>query len=482
MRWIFLVHRYLGIILGLVMALWCASGVVMMYVSYPALTPATRLRGRSPIDWQHCCSVNEDALADGDAVNRFEVEMLTGRPVLRVSVAADPGRTIDLTDGKPVGSISIAQATRVAATFGQANGIGTPPQFVRPLEDDQWTLSGEFRAHRPLLLFDFHDGAGTELYVSGRTGEPVQMTTARVRFWNWLGAVPNWIYFSSLRRNARLWTRVVVYTSLLGSFLVVTGIYLGIRQFLRRPPGRWSPYRRVLLWHHVPGLLFGVLALSWVVSGLLSMNPWGLLENGGAEIERAQLLGAGITGAQVKQALRALAVAAPAQVLSVESAPLEGQLNLIVSRASAARWRLGAQGRKAPLAAADFMRIAKLLADGAAFIGPELLTAEDNYYFSHHLDTVSLPVYRIIVEDAEHTRYYLDPVSGELLGSIDRNGRAYRWLHQGLHRLDFSPALRARPTWDVVMILLLCGVGASAFTGAYLGIRRLLGRGPPRSG
>jgi hypothetical protein len=216
-RWIFLVHRYLGIVLGLVMALWCASGVVMMYVSYPALTPAARLRGLSPIDWQQCCSVNDDALADGDAVNRFQVEMLTGRPVLHVSVAEGPGRTIDLTDGKPLGSISIAQATRVAATFGQANGIGTPPQFVGPLEDDQWTVSGEFRAHRPLLLFDFHDGAGTELYVSGRTGEPVQMTTARVRFWNWLGAVPHWIYFSSLRRNARLWTRIVVYTSLLGS-------------------------------------------------------------------------------------------------------------------------------------------------------------------------------------------------------------------------------------------------------------------------
>jgi hypothetical protein len=481
MRWLFLVHRYLGIVLGLVMALWCASGVVMMYVSYPALAPAARLRGLALVDWRHCCSINEDALADGDGVNRFEVEMLAGHPVVRVSVADSPGRTIDLTDGKPIGPISIEQARRAAASFGQVNRIGTQPQYVGPLDYDQWTVSGEFRAHRPLLLFDFHDDAGTQLYVSGKTGELVQMTTARLRFWNWLGAVPHWIYFSSLRRNARLWTRIVVYTSLVGSFLVVTGIYIGVWQFLRRPAGRWSPYRRVLFWHHVPGLLFGVFALTWVVSGLLSMNPWGLLENGGAEIERARLLGAGITGAQVKQSLRALPVAAPAEVVSIESAPLHGQLNLIASTASAARWRLDAQGMKAPLVAADFASAAKLLAGGAAFTGPELLNAEDNYYFSHHLDTVSLPVYRVIVADAQHTRYYLDPVSGELIGSIDGNGRAYRWLHQGLHRLDFTPALRARPTWDVIMLLLLCGVGASGFTGAYLGIRRLLGRGPPRS-
>jgi hypothetical protein len=166
--------------------------------------------------------------------------------------------------------------------------------------------------------------------------------------------------------------------------------------------------------------------------------------------------------------------------VSVESAPLQGQLNLMVNTAGAARWRLDAQGRPAPLEAADFESAAKLLADGVAIAGPELLHAEDDYYFSHHLETVSLPVYRIIVADAQHTRCYLDPISGELLGSVDGNGRAYRWLHQGLHRLDFTPALRARPTWDVLMILLLCGVGASAFTGAYLGIRRLLGRGPPR--
>ena len=66
----------------------------------------------------------------------------------------------------------------------------------------------------------------------------------------------------------------------------MTGLYIGVRQLLRRPDGRWSPYDGFNLWHHVAGLVFGVLTLSWILSGLLSMNPWGLLEGAGGEQER----------------------------------------------------------------------------------------------------------------------------------------------------------------------------------------------------
>ena len=36
-RLILLLHRYLGIAVGALMVMWCLSGIVMMYVSYPAL-------------------------------------------------------------------------------------------------------------------------------------------------------------------------------------------------------------------------------------------------------------------------------------------------------------------------------------------------------------------------------------------------------------------------------------------------------------
>ena len=48
-RLLFLLHRYLGIAVGALMAVWCLSGVVMMYVTYPSLDENTRLQHLAPI-------------------------------------------------------------------------------------------------------------------------------------------------------------------------------------------------------------------------------------------------------------------------------------------------------------------------------------------------------------------------------------------------------------------------------------------------
>ncbi|BCQ63524.1 hypothetical protein PBOI14_52740 [Pseudomonas sp. Boi14] len=42
-RYLYLWHRWLGIVACLFMALWFISGVVMLYVGYPKLTPAEHL-------------------------------------------------------------------------------------------------------------------------------------------------------------------------------------------------------------------------------------------------------------------------------------------------------------------------------------------------------------------------------------------------------------------------------------------------------
>ena len=75
--------------------------------------------------------------------------------------------------------------------------------------------------------------------------------------------------------------------------------------------------------------------------------------------------------------------------------------------------------------------------------------------------------------DDARTRYYLDPTSGALLRRVDADGRWHRWLFQGLHRFDFTAWLRARPAWDIIVLILMAGgVGLSA-TGFYLALRRI---------
>jgi uncharacterized iron-regulated membrane protein len=73
----------------------------------------------------------------------------------------------------------------------------------------------------------------------------------------------------------------------------------------------------------------------------------------------------------------------------------------------------------------------------------------------------------------EQTRYYLDPNTGALVQRADATGQWRRWLFSGLHRLDFTPLMRARPFWDIMMWLTMLGGLAVSVTGVYLGIRRI---------
>ncbi|MCY4505964.1 MAG: PepSY domain-containing protein, partial [Acidobacteria bacterium] len=50
-RWLLLFHRWAGIVAGLFFALWIGSGLVMLYVPFPALTEAERLSRLAPIAW-----------------------------------------------------------------------------------------------------------------------------------------------------------------------------------------------------------------------------------------------------------------------------------------------------------------------------------------------------------------------------------------------------------------------------------------------
>ncbi|HEX3951332.1 MAG TPA: hypothetical protein VHW95_15865 [Steroidobacteraceae bacterium] len=470
-RLILLLHRYLGIGVGALMVMWCLSGVVMMYVSYPALAESERVRHLQPLDWNGCCKLPAALLSNLEPAGGSTIEMLAGRPVLFLGGSHD-AYPIDLSTGARIESISAEQATDTAKTF-----IAGAPAGLRMrglLERDQWTVSGDFDSQRPLYRFDLGDAAGSELYISSVSGRAVQITAARERFWNRLGAIPHWLYFTELRRHAGLWSQLVIYTSLLGCFLAGIGVYLGVRQMAARPAGRWSPYAGYNLWHHAAGLVFGLFTLSWVFSGLLSMNPWGWLEGAGVQSENARLQGAAaVPIARLTAALQSVADAHPTAV-QLRAAPLNDRLYIIASSADGMRQRLDADGAPAPLGRSDLNFLSAVLQGTAASRMPELLTQEDSFYFSHHQERVRLPVYRTVLSSG--TRYYLDAVSGNLVAKFDAQARGYRWLHQGLHRLDFTALMRVRPWWDAFMLSAMLGVTAVCVTGAILGYRRVTRR------
>lgn len=442
-------HRYAGIAIGLLMLVWLLSGVVMLFVRWPSVDEGRRVEALPPIPWEKCCVFPD--LRPETRIDHAAIEAVAGVPVLRL-----PDGDYDLTTGHPTDPLTAAEASRVAADFAARSGIAGKPASVEAVARDQWTVTGYFNRHRPMLKLVFDDPAGSVVYVSARSGKVVQMTDRRARVLNWLGAIPHWLYPAILREDAKLWTQVVIWTSLAGTFLTLTGLYLGIATLRRARSGRLSPYRGMMAWHHWTGLATGLLTLAWVFSGLMSMNPWGLLESPD-NAAPARVVG----DVAYPELVAGLTAAKGVPAGQVRLAPLAGKPFLI-----AGERRLDVSGRPAPLTPAE-------LASAAGRAGPlrdqGMIWAEDAYYYGHH-DTVRLPAWRATLANGE--ALYLDGRTGEVAAFIDAPARGFRWWHLGLHRFDIIPGFDRGAGWAAAMVMLLLASTFGVGIGVWLGFRR----------
>ncbi len=460
LRTIAFLHRYTGVAVGWLMTLWCLSGFVMMYQGYPELTDTERLRGIAALDLAGCCQ--NLAIADRDLAGA-RINMVSGVPVLRLPGTPVP---IELRSGQPLPARSAAQVKDIATTYGQGAAVATTPAELAFSRVDQWTLLTA-GGNQPVHHLAFNDAAGTEVYVSATTGEVIQDTNRRERALAWVGAIPHWLYPTALRSQPRVWAQVVTWTAVAGTLLTVIGLFLGISRLNWRA-GRTFPYRGLWHWHHLAGVVFGVLALSWVFSGLMSMNPWGLLESD--EGRYAQEL----KGTAHWQDLQPFLVEHGtdlAQFVELRVAPFNGALHIVAMRRDGSFTRFNAAGSQSTIDRADIAAAAARL--GATVRSLDLLQREDAYYYGHKRP-VALPAFRLVLNDAGHTHIYVDPATGAVR-TLDLNARRTRWWESALHNLDL-PGLRVRPLWDLVVLLLLAGVTAGSATGTWLAWRVLTRR------
>lgn len=465
MRALVVLHRYLGIGVGLLVTLWCLSGLVMMYQAFPELSRAERLAALPRLDLPH--ALRPPPLPDGAAVSGFEVEMVAGRPILTLTLSGGPPLGYDLTTGAPLRPISAAEAEEVAAGYARSIGETARPRHLGVIDQDQWTVATASR-NGPVHWLALGDPANTQLYVGGATGRLFQQTTGAERALSWVGAIPHWLYLERLRQHPRAWAQVVIWSSVLGLFLTLTGLWLGVARFLERPKGRASPLRGLWAWHHLSGLAFGLLTVTWVFSGLLTMNPWGLFA-GSARLDLRAGLTGDVTWGEVRRVLENAPALATDGAVQLRAAPLAGRLHVLRVSASGAAVRLDASGTPAPLQPNELPGAARRA--GAPVAEIALLTDEDAYHYSHHAPA-PLPVWRITFKDVERQQLYVDPTTGEVVRSVDQDARRMRWLQRALHDFDW-PVLRRRPIWDLVVVPLLLGVTLGAASGAWLGLRRL---------
>lgn len=480
-RWTYLVHRWCGVFGCLLMALWFASGVVMLFVGYPKLSPWQRVQALPVLaDLPYLAPAQATARAD---VAGLSLNAASGPPRYVMRGADGKLSMLDAVTGHRIGTVDAAAALQSARVFLP----GASGQVLGSLWEDRWTHSRALDPHRPLHQVQMQDDARTLLYVSSSTGAVVMQASRSERYWNVVGAWLHWLYVFKNQPADPVWTWTVIALSATCVVLACSGIVVGLwRWRFGRPyrSGSRSPFAAGWMrWHHLLGLSFAAITLTWIFSGLMSMNPLGIFSASTAP-DLAAYTGAAALPQPPLLAPQAMLRALQAQgfaTVEFEWRTLDG-LPYVLARDAAGRTRILTQAGARLLIAPQWSRAALEAAAAKLFEAPvassRVLSGYDDYYYRRDQQSMMggaerhLPVLLVQFADAGQTRVYIDPGSGQVELSLDRAQRVGRWLFSLLHSWD----LRAMPAiaWlrQTVLVLLSAGGLLLATSGVVIGWRR----------
>jgi PepSY-associated TM region len=470
MRALILLHRWLGVAFCLLFAMWFATGIVMHFVPFPALTETERFAGLAPIALASVKQSPAEARAASGMTDATRIRLVqrSDGPVYLIADGerAAALRAADLSDAA-VHSQDLALA--IARDYARSRGwSGAAAEFATLNLYDQWTVPAGFDRYRPLYRVALNDGPGTELYVSAVTGEVALVTTHRVRAWNYVGSIAHWIYPRVLRSHPATWSRLLWWLSLLALIGAGAGAAIGMLRLGGDGTRLSSPYRGWQAWHHWLGLCCMVFVLSWIFSGWFSMDSGDLFSTGKpTDAEAASIAGMPAWNALSPDEIRRLS----APVREVEWFAF-GDRIYRRERASGDRQLLSVVGAADEAARADLRRDeidATVSHLARSCDTSEIVRDDDDYAVAS--DTPGAPVFRAV---CGADWFDIDGANGALLEKLDASRRVYRWLYGALHTLDF-PVLTARPVLRTSLIVALCGLGfVFSLTGVMIAWRRLM--------
>jgi hypothetical protein len=484
-KWTILTHRYLGIAVCVLFVVWFASGIAIIYGrGMPRLTPESRLVRLPVLDVSSLRLTPEDAATRAglaEPPGRALLVTTMDRPAYRFSAAGRPWITVFADNGEVLERLDQSQALRIARRF--LTDSTTTLQYAGTLtRPDQWTLV-EARL-MPLHKVVAGDGQGTELYISEQTGEVAVLTTRGSRALAWAGAIPHWLYFSALRRNGAAWRQVVLWASGIGTIVALAGIVVGLVRFSLSSRFRIQqkrshiPYVEWNRWHYITGSFFGLFSLTWVFSGMLSMNPWWWSPDKSPSPSESWAFSGGDLDLSLFPAPAEVSwrsVFLERQVKELEFVRAQGQPYYLARSAQANPVLLTIHPPgivREPFSTDSLLERAQAAFLEGAIVESRTLSEYDSYYYSRDR-ALPLPVLQVKFDDNQRTWFYVDPAMGRIVQRLEWRNRVERWLYNGLHSLDFSFWYYRRPFWDIGVITLSVGGVVLSVLGVMLGTRRL---------
>jgi hypothetical protein len=387
---------------------------------------------------------------------------------------------IDAESGQVVSPIRAEMAAAIAREL-----VGDRPR-VRHVDHlahgDYYMMNRDYAAEFPAYRVQFDGTGATAVYVGELTGSPFGVVTTRTRITTWFGTMPHWLYFHWLYDRPSLWEGVNIVLPSVAVLLALTGIALGLSQLLpRRRRGDWrlSPYQGISKWHHLAGITFGVLVLTWTSSAILQMVGGTYAPpNGQAAGARGGPVKWGSIGVSEVEAARRIQEWAHASVVPIAIDLLQfdgrpGYHFLLADRPGI--WVDAASGLARSEITAEDARAAarRILGDTVSISKVERVGSPDTYYYARPGREVHLPAWRIRFADADRSVLYLDTINGSPVGFVDASVRRLRWFRDALHSFDYPLLNNRRPLWYFVVLPILLGGALIALTGAVLLVRRV---------
>ena len=473
MRRLSILHRYAGRLAMFIVAIWFISGAVMIFWRYPRLDATIELAAlhalpnQAPIQ-----SPSQLASLGVDIPGDATLQMSPRERAVYVFDRDGRREAIDALSGQPAARYESAELFDAIPGSERCDVA----KDVTILDDvDRWTVPTHYSAYLPLLQRRFTDDNGEETleYWSLRSGEWVQRATNAERFWAYFGAIPHWLYFAPLRQHASLWRYLILSISAFCIGVTAIGWVLGIwrSQQSRRLRARISPFRRgsSLRIHHLAGLVFAPIVLTWLISGAFSLNPFRWTAEGRPDREAIQKAWSGgepTTAlhfyASIPDVLQSCRRALPAiQQLTFHRVGNTSIYRCVNATDSVFTWKSDNEDRQdwqlSTLLPTELIRIgAKRIWNNPNTI-IEPLASDDLYVYPHVHGPALDNIVTLKNEAQPDLVLYLDRDDGRFIKISYPRGRVERWLYQGLHRFDFPGLYQAYPVWLGVILGLLAG-------------------------
>ena len=470
MQWI---HKVLGTLLSILFLVWFLSGLVMIYHSFPQVNPYDRLKKMDPLSPEGLPSIESviARLPEGETIRRITLDSYLGVPCFHIQgkqgsydLPADSGQTWPVAP----------DFNRIATHW-----IAAPIARVDTLYQlEQWIPFGRLKQEFPIYKYYFDDEEQHQLYLSSKSGKVLQRTDQKSRFWAWIGAIPHWIYFTSLRQDAKLWSQVVIWLSGMGCLMCLAGGYLAIRdlRLARRRGKGLTPYKKFWYkWHHLAGTLFGLFVLTFAFSGMMSLanvQDFGITPKLSFKPqERLRKMAPSLDAYQVDYREAIAAYPGETRQLTWEAFGPYPIYALASERMGKGHWVDASANKVSPLNLTEeqVRGVIEEVHGTEHEIQIEWLDHYDTYYLPKKY-RASLPVWKVTIDDADGSTYYIHPKRG----TTRYMGTPARWQHcayTALHSLNFR-VLTERPwLWHTVMWILMLGGTFVSLSGVYLAIR-----------